>query len=472
MNETPFFKRLEQRALTANSLLCIGLDPHPDMLAAPSASAARDFCRRLIDQTIDQACAYKPNSAFFEAYGAEGFDALRAVIDHVPEDIPVILDSKRGDIASTAEAYAQSVFEFFNADAVTLNAYMGYDAIYPFVSYTDRGAFILCKTSNPGADVFQNLMVQDKPLYEIVASQALNWNVHDNIGLVMGATDVEALARVRAIADRMWFLIPGVGAQGGDLHGALMAGLRPDGLGVLVNVSRAVAKASDPGAEARRLQNQINDIRSMRRVQVRISSSSSLERVAQALAQSGCVQFGEFTLKSGESSPIYLDLRRLVSQPEAMRVIANALSEKLRGLMFDHIAALPYAALPIGTATALAHNCSLVYPRREVKDYGTKASVEGVFSAGEIAVVLDDLATTGETKFEAIAQLQASGLVVNDIVVVIDREQGAARTLTNAGYRFHAVAALSELLSIWERHGVIDGARRSEVEAYLSRRSG
>jgi uridine monophosphate synthetase len=472
MSETRFFQRLEQRALAANSLLCIGLDPHPDILAAPSASTARDFCRRLIDQTIDQACAYKPNSAFFEVYGAEGFDALRGVIDHVPEDIPVILDSKRGDIASTAEAYAQSVFGFFNADAVTLNAYMGYDAVYPFVSYTKKGAFILCKTSNPGADVFQNLMVQDKPLYEIVAFQALNWNVHDNIGLVIGATDVEALTRVRAIAERMWFLIPGVGAQGGDLHSALVAGLRPDRLGVLVNVSRSVAKASDPGAEARRLQDQINDIRPMRRVQARIRSTSSLERVAAALAQSGCVQFGEFTLKSGEISPIYLDLRRLVSQPEAMRVVAGALSEKLRGLVFDHIAALPYAALPIGTATALAHNCSLVYPRREVKDYGTKASVEGVFRAGEIAVVLDDLATTGETKFEAIAQLKESGLIVNDILVVIDRERGAAKTLTEAGYRFHAVAALSELLPIWERHGVIDAVRRSEVEAYLSRRSG
>lgn len=471
MNETPFFRRLEQRALAANSLLCIGLDPHPDILTSPTASAARDFCLRLIDQTIDSACAYKPNSAFFEAYGAEGFDALRGVIEHVPEDIPVILDSKRGDIASTAEAYARSAFGVFNADAVTLNAYMGYDAVYPFLSYTDKGAFILCKTSNPGADIFQNLIVQDKPLYQMVALQALNWNVHNNIGLVMGATDVEALAQVRAIAEKMWFLLPGVGAQGGDLHSALIAGLRPDGQGVLVNVSRSVAKASDPGAEARRVQEQINDIRPMRRVQVQIAPVNAVERVALALAQSECVQFGEFTLKSGDVSPIYLDLRRLISQPEAMRVVANALSEKLRGLVFDHIAALPYAALPIGTATALAHNCSLVYPRREVKDYGTKASVEGVFKDGETAVVLDDLATTGGTKLEAIEQLRASGLIVKDILVVIDREQGAAQTLTEAGYRFHALASLSELLPVWERHGVIDAARRSAVESYLSRRS-
>lgn len=471
MSALSFFQRLQARALAANTLLCVGLDPHTEFLPAPTAEAAQDFCVRLIERTAEFACAFKPNGAFFEAFGAAGIEALRTVIDAVPDDIPVILDVKRGDIASTASAYAHAAYVLLNADAVTVNPYMGYDAVYPFLEDASKGVFVLCKTSNPGADVFQNLMVNDKPLYEVVAGQAQAWNERDNIGLVMGASDTAALERVRATAPEMWFLLPGVGAQGGDLRSALIAGLRADGLGMVVTISRSLARAANPDMEAERTRDQINAVRALRQTQMPAAPSSGLERVALALAASGCVQFGEFTLKSGEISPIYLDLRRLASFPEAMKTIANALAETLRPLKFDHLAAIPYAGLPIGMAAALACNCSLIYPRRETKEYGTKAPVEGVFKAGEVAVVLDDLATTGGTKFDAIDQLKGVGLAVNDLVVVIDREQGAAQTLAAAGYRLHSVASLSGLLPIWERHGVIDEFQRSVIAGYLARPS-
>ena len=451
-----FFTQLEARARAVNSLLCVGLDPNP--ADYPDAAAARDACLRLIDATQHTACAFKPNSAFFEAWGAAGYEALAAVIAHVPADIPVILDAKRGDIGSTAAAYAISAFQILGAGAITLSPYLGIDAVQPFLDYADKGVFVLCKTSNPSADALQGLTVDDGALYETVAREVMTWGSAAQIGLVAGATDVDALRRVRAAAPDAWLLIPGVGAQGGDLQAATAAGLRADGLGALINVSRTIAAADDPRATAEALRDGINAAR---------ADQVDLPAVARALAESGCIQFGSFTLKSGKNSPFYLDLRRLVSYPTQLAVIGAALAARLRGLTFDHIAAIPYAALPIGVSAAMQANRSLIYPRREVKAYGTSAAIEGVFAAGDVAVLVDDLATTGETKIEAIQRLQAAELVVRDIVVVIDREQGAGDFLRGAGYDYHVVARLRDLLPLWEAQGYLAAAQRAEIEAYL-----
>jgi uridine monophosphate synthetase len=467
MSADTFIQRLERRAQTIDSLLCVGLDPHPELLPDNTAAAARDYCKHLIDRTASYAAAFKPNSAFFEAFGGDGAEALRSVIEYVPDGVPVILDAKRGDIASTAQAYARAAFETLGASAITVNPYMGYDAVYPFLTDPGKGAFVLCKTSNPGADVFQNLMIQDKPLYEVVALQAAQWNEGGNVGLVVGAADIPALARLRSLVPALWFLLPGIGAQGGDLRAALDAGLRADTLGVLVTVSRSLARASDPGFEASRLRDQINELRFTMSSRPRPPVDEPLEQLALALAQAGCVQVGDFTLKSGEQSPIYLDLRRLSSSPAALRVVSAALVEILRALQFDHLAPIPYAGLPLGTAAALALNASMIYPRREVKDYGTRASVEGVFESGDTAVVVDDLATKGDAKLEAIEVLRAAGLQIRDVVVLIDRQQGAAETLTQAGCRLHAVTTLSELLPLWERQGIMTEYQRRVIEDYL-----
>ncbi|HEY9075096.1 MAG TPA: orotidine-5'-phosphate decarboxylase, partial [Anaerolineaceae bacterium] len=222
-----FFSLLEERARQIDSLLCVGLDPHPAELPEPTAQAARDLCLRLIEMTSDVALAYKPNAAFFEAFGAEGWAALKAVIAAVPEGIPVILDAKRGDISSTAEAYARSTFKELGADALTINPYLGYDSIKPFINDPSRGVFLLCKTSNPGSVDFQDLPLGGAniplTLHEKVALAASEWNTQDNIGLVVGATQPASLQRLRELVPDLWFLAPGIGAQGGDLTQALQA---------------------------------------------------------------------------------------------------------------------------------------------------------------------------------------------------------------------------------------------------------
>lgn len=278
-----FFTFLEKRVDDCASLLCVGLDPHPGDLPAPSADAARDFCLNLVKQTAPYAAAFKPNAAFFEVFGAAGWTALKDVIDAVHAEsarlgsqIPVILDAKRGDIASTAEAYARAAFETIGADALTVNPYLGRDAVEPFLQNPRKGVFLLCKTSNPGAGDLQDLPIDSGlqtadiespstvrrplsaiPLYEHLARLAQTWNSRNNLGLVVGATHPEALARLRAAAPDLWFLVPGVGAQGGDLETALRLGLRADGKGLLINISRGISRAENPGQAAAALRDQI-----------------------------------------------------------------------------------------------------------------------------------------------------------------------------------------------------------------------
>jgi orotidine 5'-phosphate decarboxylase subfamily 2 len=280
-----FFSFLEKRVDDCSSLLCIGLDPHVDDLKAPSAASALDYCLRLVKQTAPYAAAFKPNAAFFEVFGADGWTALKQVIGAIRDEsnrlgsrIPVILDAKRGDIASTAEAYAESAFDHLGADCITLSPYLGKDAIEPFIRDQEKGVFLLCKTSNPGSSDLQDLTVEGErwtndearsafngprsmPLYEYVAHLARQWNAKNNIGLVVGATHVEAMKRVREAAPELWFLVPGVGTQGGDLASAMMAGLRKDGNGMLINVSRSIARAENPKLAAAEMRDQILSFR-------------------------------------------------------------------------------------------------------------------------------------------------------------------------------------------------------------------
>ena len=478
-----FISRLEARAREVNSFLCVGLDPHPGDLPAPTADHAREFCLRLIESTADLVATYKPNAAFFEALGLEGVAALQDVIAAVPDGIPVILDAKRGDIASTARAYAQAAFQVLGADAVTVNPYLGRDAVAPFLEDPARGVFLLCKTSNPGSVDLQDLQVNNLGIdsksypgftvYEQVARLAQSWNKNDNLGLVVGATHPEALRRVRAVAPDLWVLAPGVGAQGGDLRATIKAGLRQDGMGLLLPVSRGVSQSEDPRQAAKALRTAIN-----RETKIILESktvSKELPSVtlgqtglADDLLASGCVQFGEFTLKSGLLSPIYIDLRRLVAYPGLLARVASAYLPLLRELSFDHLAALPYAALPIGTAISLQGGWSLVYPRKEVKTYGTKAAIEGVFNPGERVVVIDDLTTTGGSKFEAIEKLSEAGLQVTDVVVLIDRQSGAAERLAKAGYRLRPVFTLGQLLDHWERTGRVPENQIAATRTFLA----
>jgi uridine monophosphate synthetase len=433
----------------------VGLDPHRRLLAEPGAEAAAALCRRIIEETAGAAAAFKVNTAFFEVYGPAGWEALQDVVRSVPDDIPVIVDAKRGDIGSTAEAYAEAIFDGLGADAVTVNPYLGADAVAPFLR-DDGYVFVLVRTSNPGSADLQELLLADGGRVFERVPRLLSG---PGVGYVVGATFPEAVTRVRRLAPNAWILAPGVGAQGGDIDAAVAAGRRADGMGILLPVSRAIAEADDRGVAASLLRLAAN-------AAPPAATTDAADDLAAALFTAGCIRFGSFTLKSGVVSPIYIDLRRLAGFPAVLEEVAAALADLLAPLRYDHIAALPYAALPIGTALALRTRRSLIYPRRQPKQYGTKATVEGVFAAGDTAVIVDDLATDGATKIEAAEQLGAVGVTVTDVAVLIDR--GARASIEGAGLAYHAVFTLRDLVDRLLRLGLVSGPEHGAVVEFLT----
>ena len=255
----PFTQQLERAWRENDSLVCVGLDPEierfPPRIRA-EASPIFQFNRAVIDATADLVCAYKPQFAHYAAYEAE--DQLERTIEYIHRvhpGVPVILDAKRGDIGHTAERYAIEAFERYGADAVTVNPYLGGDSLEPFLRHTERGVLILCRTSNPGAGDLQDLRVEGRPLYQVVAELAARrWNVHGNCLLVIGATYPRELAEVRALVGDMPLLVPGVGAQGGDVEQVVASGCTRSGTGLIVSSSRAIlyASAADDFAQAAR----------------------------------------------------------------------------------------------------------------------------------------------------------------------------------------------------------------------------
>jgi orotidine-5'-phosphate decarboxylase len=249
-----FAQRLTRAQQASGSLVCVGLDPDPAKLPNDLAGAEPiyAFNRRIVDATAGIAAAYKPQIAFYSALGAE--DQLVASIRYIRERAPaalVILDAKRGDVGNTAEAYAREAFDRYGADAVTVNPYMGEDSIRPFLARPDRAAILLCRTSNPGAKDFQDLLVDGLPLYRRVAQRAAErWNVHGNLMLVVGATYPREMAGLRLAHPEVSFLVPGIGAQGGDLDATLAAGLDASGAGLLISSSRNIIYAGGGAAAA------------------------------------------------------------------------------------------------------------------------------------------------------------------------------------------------------------------------------
>ena len=272
---TGWVEKLDTVAHSSGSLVCVGLDPDPRRMAINDVA---EFNRAIVDATKDLVCAYKPQLAFYEALGMDGLLALEKTISHIKDVAPdtlLIGDCKRGDIGSTAAAYARAMFDVWDFDTVTLHPYLGSESIEPFTQRPDRGAIIVCRTSNPGAAELQDLKMTDGcvegTLYEHTARLASQWNTRGNIGIVVGATYPEEMAELRGQHPDMPFLIPGVGAQGGDVEAATRAGVNIAGRGVMISSSRGIIYASEDEerfagasrAAAEILRDQINEAREM-----------------------------------------------------------------------------------------------------------------------------------------------------------------------------------------------------------------
>ena len=271
MARPPIYEQLRTAWARSDSLLCVGIDPTLERLPEPigkNIDGVLAFSKAIVDACAPHVCAFKPQAAHFGALGAEG--VLRELIDYIHASYPhvvVVLDAKRGDIGSTAERYAVEAFERYDADAVTVNPFLGLESVEPYFAFPERGVILLCRTSNAGSDWMQQ-QPAERPLYLQIAEQAQAWNVHNNLALVTGATYPQELSEVRALAPDLPLLVPGIGAQGGDVTKVVLAGADANGQGLLISASRSVLFASSgvdfaeaAGDEARRLKQQINSAR-------------------------------------------------------------------------------------------------------------------------------------------------------------------------------------------------------------------
>jgi orotidine-5'-phosphate decarboxylase len=275
-----FLEKLLAAQRQQRSLLCVGLDPEVGRLPAslldlPIETAITRFCHDIIEATAPYACVYKPNLAFFEVLGVRGMQVFAEVIKGIPAHIPVLADAKRGDVGVSARNYAAALLDVYDCDAVTVNPYLGLDSVAPFLAYQEKGVFLVCRTSNPDARDLQDILVQSedgslRPLYEAVAQKVLTWNQFGNCGLVVGATYPAELAAIRTQCPNLPILIPGIGAQGGDVEAAVRAGVDAHGERAILSASRSILYASDgkdyasdAQEQARLLHEQINKARGL-----------------------------------------------------------------------------------------------------------------------------------------------------------------------------------------------------------------
>jgi len=489
---TGFFGGLEERVREINSLICVGLDPHSSDVASyrektqsqlSDAKLALELCLNLVNATKHVACAFKPNAAFFEAFGAEGVEALKDLIGMIPDEIPVVLDVKRGDISTTADAYATACFDYYKAQCVTLHPYMGSDSILPFIE--KGGAFILCKTSNPSSNELETLRLADGSLlYEKVATLSSEWNKQgNNVGLVVGATDAHALKVARKAAPNLWILAPGVGFQGGNLEESAAAGLREDGMGLLIPISRGISRASDPKAAAEEFRDKVNAVRGMK-----TDTGPSLPEHQKGFFElalgCGVLKFGSFTLKSGRCSPYFFNAGLFNSGSAIARLgeyYADTIMES--GLKFDVLFGPAYKGIPLATAIAVAlftkygKDVPVAYNRKEAKDHGEGGLLVGAPVKGTRVLIVDDVITAGTAIRESLDILSEEGASVAGVVIALDRQERASDTTDLSAIQgvkkefdvdVISIVGLAELLKFLQTYSIDENAAAS-VQAYRDR---
>ncbi|MBC1237960.1 bifunctional orotidine 5'-phosphate decarboxylase/orotate phosphoribosyltransferase [Nostoc linckia z18] len=465
-----FFDKLNRNILQNQSLLFVGLDPNPEMM--PTRYESEDIIAGLgewlefiISQTSDFVCAYKPTLGFYEALGIPGLQLLQKTLTAIPSHIPVILDAKHSDL-NTSNIFARTVFTEWQVDAITLSPYTGQDHVVPFLVYPDKAVFILCCTSNPGAEALQQYPTKESPLYLQIVKESKNWGTPEQLGLEVGTTNSEVLATIRGIAPERIIMARSIWAEGANLRQILEAGLNTNGDGLLIPVPQDMLGSPQLSQEIQSLHTEINQIKteiihenstcSVWFSDVCLLNQHPQQNLILQLYDIGCIMFGNFVQASGAVFPYYIDLRKIISNPQVFNQVLTAYEEILKNLNFDRLAGIPYGSLPTATGLALRLNCPMIFPRKEVKAHGTRRVIEGNFHPGEIVVVVDDILISGKSVMEGAEKLESAGLNVNDIVVFIDHEQGVKDRLQQNGYRGHAVLTISEITNTLYQAGRIN----------------
>ncbi|GBF82651.1 bifunctional orotidine-5'-phosphate decarboxylase/orotate phosphoribosyltransferase [Aphanothece sacrum] len=477
-----FFDKLNQAIASHDSLLIVGLDPNPEMM--PHLYCTQEgpesliielekWLKSIIVQTSELVCAYKPTLGFYEVLGAPGLDLLGKVIAAIPDDIPIILDAKHSDI-NTSTIFAQAIFEKWGVDAVTVNPYAGQDQVAPFLVYPDKGIFILCHTSNPGAVALQEYPTPDAPFYLQVVKEVKTWGTIEQLFLEVGTTDVEVIKKVRSIAPERFILLRSIWSNSQNFDSILTAGLNIHGEGLLIPVPQDLLKENELIEPIKSLNQQINQIRNE---VIKEQSSCQLwtpnvcglkhhphHNLILQLYDIGCLLFGEYVQASGATFSYYIDLRQIISNPQLFHQVLNAYADILKTLTFDRIAGIPYGSLPTATGLSLMLHHPMIYPRKEVKAHGTRRLIEGTFNLGEKVVVVDDILISGKSVMEGAEKLTSSGLNVEDIVVFIDHEEGVKNKLKNNGYNAYSVLTISEITETLYEAGRINYEQYHKLE--------
>ncbi|NET62040.1 MAG: bifunctional orotidine-5'-phosphate decarboxylase/orotate phosphoribosyltransferase [Symploca sp. SIO2E6] len=470
-----FFEKLNEAIARNQSLLFVGLDPNPEMMPSrygkpedtgSSIDGLWEWLQLIIAETSDLVCAYKPTFGFYQALGAPGLELLEKTLLTIPPNIPVILDAKHGDL-NTCTALAQTVFGQWQLDAITLNPYPGQDQVAPFLVYPGKAVFILCCTSNPSAAALQQYPSIESPLYLQVVKEVKAWGTPEQLGLEVGTTSPAVLEGIRAIAPERVILARSIWAEGtAEFNQILQAGLNTSGDGLLIPVPQDMLSNEQPAQSIKSLREAINQLRNQIILEgstcqlwmpdVCLLKQHPHQDLILQLYDLGCIMFGNFVQASGATLPYYIDLRKIISNPQIFHQILYAYAEILNNLTFDRIAGIPYGSLPTATGLSLRLNHPMIFPRKEVKAHGTRRVIEGNFHPGETIVVVDDILISGKSVMEGAAKLESAGLKVNDIVVFIDHEQGVKNRLQNNGYRGHSVLRISEITDILYQAGRID----------------
>ncbi|MBC1260874.1 bifunctional orotidine-5'-phosphate decarboxylase/orotate phosphoribosyltransferase [Synechococcus sp. BSF8S] len=481
-----FFVKLTEAMASRQSLLITGLDPNPEMLqtwtrhntgSGSFLAQARRWIKAVIEATSDSVCAYKPSLGFYQALGPIGIELLREVRELVPLELPLILDAKHGDL-NTSSALAHYLFRDLGVDAVTLSPLAGQDIAAPFLLYPDRAVVLTCHSSNPSSRVVQHHPDEDDPLYITIVRETQRWGTPEHLLLEVGTSDPAVLARVRREAPERFLILRSLWGEEERLEALLKAGLNASADGLLLPLPQHLLVEEGMAAGTRALRRQIETMRAhweggtadrcdlwlpaqrvdagsveQQRLEDQHVDDQRLDELLVDLFDIGCLLFGEYVQASGAVFNYYIDLRRIISDPNLFHRVLHAYAEPLGHLKFDRIAGIPYGSLPTATGLSLQLHVPLIYPRKEVKAHGARRLIEGDFEEGETVVVVDDILITGGSVLEGIGKLESSGLKVRDVVVFIDHGGNASGRLASAGYTCHAVVGIERITSVLRAAG-------------------